>query len=267
MPKPFGMCRLAAHDPGHVAGIEEQRVRVDVGGFVRNQEQRSIGDLPAGALAAERHCHRAVGPPAAGSDRPEDMPTLSASPSRPPSLFGAALHGGRDRGDIGNVDHVGKGLAAFGCDPRHRVVGGLPVYVDAGDRRAFACEQHRHRPPVADRRLLIDDFALAGADHDDAAAFEPAVAPGKAQRFRVQRGGGIDLFRRVRGGGQGLLPRLLFFVFRHCEPTGRANARPMINSAKQSIRSRSKNGLLRRGVYHRAGQRPDPLAPRNDGNL
>jgi hypothetical protein len=22
--------------------------------------------------------------------------------------------------------------------------------------------------------------------------------------------------------------------------------------------------LLRRGVYHRAGQRPDPLAPRND---
>jgi hypothetical protein len=25
-----------------------------------------------------------------------------------------------------------------------------------------------------------------------------------------------------------------------------------------------KNGLLRRGVYHRAGRRPDPLAPRND---
>jgi hypothetical protein len=24
--------------------------------------------------------------------------------------------------------------------------------------------------------------------------------------------------------------------------------------------------LLRRGVYHRAGQRPDPLAPRNDGS-
>jgi hypothetical protein len=26
-----------------------------------------------------------------------------------------------------------------------------------------------------------------------------------------------------------------------------------------------KAGLLRRGVYHRAGQRPDPLALRNDG--
>ncbi len=26
-----------------------------------------------------------------------------------------------------------------------------------------------------------------------------------------------------------------------------------------------KDGFLRRGVYHRAGRRPDPLAPRNDG--
>src|SRR5712692_2146224 len=26
-----------------------------------------------------------------------------------------------------------------------------------------------------------------------------------------------------------------------------------------------RDGLLRRGVYHRAGRRPDPLAPRNDG--
>ena len=30
-PEPFGQCRLAAHDPGHMAGIEEQRMRVDVG--------------------------------------------------------------------------------------------------------------------------------------------------------------------------------------------------------------------------------------------
>src|SRR6266403_4375935 len=39
---------------------------------------------------------------------------------------------------------------------------------------------------------------------------------------------------------------------RHCEPTGRANARPMTGSAKQSIRHGSENGLLRR------------FAPRND---
>jgi hypothetical protein len=39
---------------------------------------------------------------------------------------------------------------------------------------------------------------------------------------------------------------------RRCEPTGRANARPMTGSAKQSIKPRRKNGLLRR------------FAPRND---
>src|SRR3954470_14659010 len=49
-----------------MAGIEKQRVRVDVGGFIRNQEQRSIGDLPARALAAERYRQRAIGPPPAG---------------------------------------------------------------------------------------------------------------------------------------------------------------------------------------------------------
>src|ERR1700720_2242208 len=35
--------------------------------------------------------------------------------------------------------------------------------------------------------------------------------------------------------------------------------------AKQSIGVETQSGLLRRGVYHRAGRRPDPLAPRNDG--
>jgi hypothetical protein len=39
----------------------------------------------------------------------------------------------------------------------------------------------------------------------------------------------------------------------HCEPPGRANARPMTGSAKQSIKPQRKNGLLRR------------FAPRNDG--
>jgi len=42
---------------------------------------------------------------------------------------------------------------------------------------------------------------------------------------------------------------------RHCEPTGRANARPMTGSAKQSsfVAATKKAGLLRR------------VAPRNDG--
>src|SRR5439155_9746978 len=55
-------------------------------------------------------------------------------------------------------------------------------------------------------------------------------------------------------------------VNRHCEPTGHANARPMTGSAKQSTAAR-KTGLLRRGVYHRARRRRDPLAPRNDGPI
>jgi hypothetical protein len=42
---------------------------------------------------------------------------------------------------------------------------------------------------------------------------------------------------------------------RHCEPTGRANARPMTGSAKQSTRLQKKAGLLRR------------FTPRNDGKL
>src|SRR6266404_5440764 len=56
-------------------------------------------------------------------------------------------------------------------------------------------------------------------------------------------------------------------------PTGRANARPMTGSAPSDDRLReaihvavsAKIGLLRRGVYHRARRRRDPLAPRNDG--
>ena len=53
---------------------------------------------------------------------------------------------------------------------------------------------------------------------------------------------------------------------RPCEPTGRANARPMTGSAKQSISpSGGSGGLLCRGVYHRAALRADPLAPRNAG--
>jgi hypothetical protein len=35
-------------------------MRVDVEFFIRNQKQRSMGDLPAGALAAERCCDRAA---------------------------------------------------------------------------------------------------------------------------------------------------------------------------------------------------------------
>src|SRR3954470_16193726 len=39
------------------------------------------------------------------------------------------------------------------------------------------------------------------------------------------------------------------------------------SEAKQSRCGKAKTGLLRRGVYHRAGQRPDPLAPRNDAKI
>ena len=129
---------------------------------------------------------------------------IERQPVEPAELFGAALHRRRDRRDVGDVDDNGKRLAAFGRDLRHRVVGGFLVDVDAGDMRALAREQYRHRPAVADRRLLVDDLALPGADHDDAAALQPAVALGLPQRFGVQRSGGIDLFRRVSGGGHGV---------------------------------------------------------------
>ena len=49
------------------------------------------------------------------------------------------------------------------------------------------------------------------------------------------------------------LPQIRISNSRHCEPTGRANARPMTGSAKQSTAPRErKSGLLRRS------------APRND---
>jgi hypothetical protein len=47
-------------------------------------------------------------------------------------------------------------------------------------------------------------------------------------------------------------PPVSFFC--HCEPTGRANARPMTGSA-EAIQSQKRTGLLRR------------FAPRNDGNM
>jgi hypothetical protein len=60
--------------------------------------------------------------------------------------------------------------------------------------------------------------------------------------------------RRISTLSACALPRLIPFMAslpaiwsRHCEPTGRANARPMTDSAKQSIppRKERKSGLLR----------------------
>src|SRR6266850_4572185 len=52
---------------------------------------------------------------------------------------------------------------------------------------------------------------------------------------------------------------------RHCEPTGRRKA-PPDDRLREAIHlaAQRKNGLLRRGVYHRARRRRDPLASRND---
>src|SRR5258708_10852953 len=51
--------------------------------------------------------------------------------------------------------------------------------------------------------------------------------------------------------------------YRHCEPTGRANARPMTGSAKQSIADQGKSGLLRR-FRLRSLSYGGQVAPRND---
>ena len=54
-----------------------------------------------------------------------------------------------------------------------------------------------------------------------------------------------------------------WFSDRHCEPTGRTNARPMTGSAKQSMAPRSKSGLLRR-FRLRSLSYGGQAAPRND---
>jgi len=126
-------------------------------------------------------------------------PDIQRQPIEPAELFRATLHAGRDRRDVGDVDNVGEGLAAFGRDLPDCIVGRLLAYVDAGDRRALAREQHRHGAAVSDRRILVDDVALARADHDDAAAGEPAMAFCQPERLRMQRGGRVDLLRRVGG--------------------------------------------------------------------
>src|SRR5712692_1379388 len=84
-------------------------------------------------------------------------------------------------------------------------------------------------------------------------------------RPRVQRAPGIphalygrEIYQRLgrmarRGRERVFEDAAVADAFRHCEPTGRANARPMTGSAKQSIAPcKRKNGLLRR------------FAPRND---
>jgi threonine/homoserine/homoserine lactone efflux protein len=79
----------------------------------------------------------------------------------------------------------------------------------------------------------------------------------------VTRPKAMTWLRRVFAGGFAALGAKLAFAercvrlpnSRHCEPTGRANARPMTGSAKQSTRPQSKSGLLRR------------CAPRNDGGV
>jgi hypothetical protein len=53
-------------------------------------------------------------------------------------------------------------------------------------------------------------------------------------------------------------------LFHAVEPTGRANARPMTGSAKQSgMASRPQTGLLRRRVHYRAARKKE--GPREAG--
>src|ERR1700733_10532829 len=101
---------------------------------------------------------------------------IQRQPIETAELARAAFHRRRNRGGIRNIDAFGKGLATFGSNLRAGAVDGLLVDVDAGDMRTFTRKQHRHRAAVADRRLRIDGAALAGADHDNAAACEPPVA-------------------------------------------------------------------------------------------
>jgi hypothetical protein len=135
--------------------------------------------------------------------QPRRNPDVERQPVEPAELFGAALHGRRNRRDIRDVDDVGKGLAALGRDLRHRAVGSFLVDIDASHCRALAREQHRHCTAISNRRLFVNDLALTGADHDDAAARQPHMTLGLSQRFGVQGSCGIDIFRRAGGGGHG----------------------------------------------------------------
>jgi hypothetical protein len=58
--------------------------------------------------------------------------------------------------------------------------------------------------PVRFRSAALSTIALAGADHNDVRRRRGGVAR-KAQD-PMQRGGGIDLLRRVGGGGHRLAP-------------------------------------------------------------
>ena len=73
-------------------------------------------------------------------------------------------------------------------------------------------------------------------------AHEAAGATGIRRSPRPLQGGRFKqrLGRIARRGRD-----VVSAVPRHCEPTGRANARPMTGSAKQSIKPQRKNGLLR----------------------
>jgi hypothetical protein len=63
--------------------------------------------------------------------------------------------------------------------------------------------RQKYRPETAAPRPVSHVINLAGADHDDAAAFKPPMTPGLPQRFGMQRSGGVDTLRRVGGGGHG----------------------------------------------------------------
>jgi hypothetical protein len=68
-------------------------------------------------------------------------------------------------------------VGGVGCD-RDRIsvlrshqlggrLGTRPIDVGDGDRRSLAREEHRHRPSVADRRVVDAVVLLAAADYED----------------------------------------------------------------------------------------------------
>ena len=124
-------------------------------------------------------------------------------PVEPAHGLGAFAHHRPDRGAVGHVHDFGKRLAAFGCDLRHRGVGGFLAVVDTGDMRAFASAQQGNRAAVADRRIGVDHLPLASADDDDFPPLHPAAALRLSQRFGVDRCGRVKFLRGLGGRGHG----------------------------------------------------------------
>src|SRR5690606_25149717 len=101
-------------------------------------------------------------------------------PVEPAEALDAALDQRLEGVGLAHVGQLAECGPTFGGDGLAGRLERIRGNVDAGESGAFASEQDRHRPAVADRRVVLRNRPLASADDEDSTSLQATPAGDEA---------------------------------------------------------------------------------------